>query len=256
MEVFDGTIRLHLLLRHEQKTGGRLLTDLPDPAPGSACGRRRPAPGASFGPAAPTSGSRSPTPSSRRDDARRPCARRHAPPRGPRTVEREQGVAGKAPCWPHQADHRPLPFGSSRTIRAATCSSSRLARLLDALARRRRSLHRAAASPTVELDPVKWLGEVLSTPPRCGAGGVGRSSSRAMLEALPTIEEAFDVSSSTPRRTTTRHCSSSPARWLKPGGVVRRRQCALAQETLGAYSWARQEDPSLASDDSAARPGS
>ena len=98
-----------------------------------------------------------------------------------------------------------------------------------------------------------------STTPRSARPGGANVADAGLEEWAELVEgDAFErrcrrsrtsstSSSSTPRRRTTSGCSGSPGGKVEPGGLVVADNVLSHEETLGAYSRARQADPTLVS---------
>ena len=187
--------------------------------------------------------------------ARRSRPRRADPPRGGgRATSVHGGLSPRAARPPGGADDGPVPVRARCAAdRVRDPRDRRLARLLDDLARGRRP------------DPRRQRRSRSSTTRRSARPG-GATSRRRGSTSGPTLVEGDAIetlrrsrtsstsSSSTPRRRTTSGISSSARRSVEPGALVVADNVLSHEETLGAYSRARQADPTLVSADRAARP--
>ena len=195
-----------------------------------------------------SSSSRCPT------DARRARARRARPARGGGRRRARGRPSRGAALAPGRADDGPLPVRARRVPgRHRGARDRRLARVLVDLARRRRARSRRPSRlARARSGEVRGVARRTSPTPASRSGPSSSRATRTRRSQRPRTSSTS--SSSTPRRTTTRTLFALARPLLEPGGLVVADNVLSHAETLGAYSAARQADPTLVERHRAARP--
>ena len=162
-------------------------------------------------------------------------------------AEREAGVAREQRARQVARGDGPVPLLDRRAalgLRGA--GDRRLARLLDDLARGGGSLlRRACALPGVRSGQGRGLAAQRG---RGGARGDGRAASKATrIETLPQIDDVFDLVFLDAEKEDYEQLFQLARDKVEPGALVVADNVLSHQETLGAYSQARQADPTLES---------